>query len=104
MKIKIDKNGFLFIERAGKFKAQFCKNGIINAINPLGKVFYSATNNSTQPSDSTLVLSFDFKQCGDWCPSFIEPNKTEDDCIIVNICNILYILKPEELIDERLEG
>ena len=43
MKIKIDNNGWLWIERAGKFKAQGCSHG-----------------NEWVP-------------CGDWCPKFGEP-------------------------------
>ena len=43
MKIKIDKDGQLAIERAGKFKGQGC------------------------PHDN------DGAKCGDWCPKFEEP-------------------------------
>jgi hypothetical protein len=45
MKIKIRKDGFLELERAGKFMSQFC------------------------------AVSRNLSRCGDWCPKFGEPEK-----------------------------
>lgn len=47
MKIKIDKDGRLFLDRAGKMTKQWCP--------------YSQSDNS----------------CGDWCPHFGEPEPHE---------------------------
>ena len=48
MKIKIRKDGFLEIERAGKIKSQFC------------------------------AVSRLTSRCGDWCPKFREPFQEGD--------------------------
>jgi hypothetical protein len=46
MKIKIDKDGYLWIERAGKMKKQFCPYDSINE-----------------------------GYCGDWCPLFDDSDR-----------------------------
>lgn len=56
---KIEKDGRLYIERAGKFKGQNCPYGVSVA-------------------NSCL--------CGDWCPHFHEPVEIDGD-IILKICN-----------------
>jgi len=74
MKIKIRKDGFLEIERAGKIKSQFC------------------------------AVSRLTSRCGDWCPLFGEPKRQSyregrevEDCI--HICGSRIL--SGEIIDER---
>lgn len=55
MKIKIDKRGYLFLERGGAMKEQGC---------PFGPIY-----------DQRGVLRK--RTCGDWCPLFGEPITTE---------------------------
>lgn len=78
MKAKIDKDGWLWLERAGKFKKQYC-------------LFQNENNDLGQA------------KCGDWCPLFgkIETNY---DLITsefkIEICQNR-ILHFDEIIDER---
>ena len=78
MKAKINKNGFLEIERAGEFKPQGC------------------------PFRSTL----NFRNCGDWCPLFEEPfsfkdKVREEDMIRIKFCQSTIFLDKEDFTDER---
>ncbi len=59
MKIKIDSEGRLWIERGGKYKMQECKDAI--------QYFFKAHG-------STGSNSFINRACGDWCPLFGEPS------------------------------
>ena len=75
MKVKIDKSGNLWIERAGKMKAQNCPHG---------------------NTDETLVA------CGDWCPMFQEPADYEkDDLIFLQLCQVAMTFNKSEFTDER---
>lgn len=69
MKAKIDKDGFLWIERSGKMKAQHC------------------------PENHTL------SNCGDWCPLFDEPVLTDESMgkrAILRLCSAELILSEFE--------
>ena len=57
MKIRIDNNGWLSVERAGKFKDQKC------------------------PHDQDNLV-----HCGDWCPLFGEPHNWETGSQAINLC------------------
>lgn len=74
MKIRITNEGFLKIERAGKFKSQLC------------------------PHDQEDA------RCGDWCPLFDEPCVTEDGKCSLYICQRSFLTKPEDFEDQRLGG
>ena len=84
IKIKINKSGFLEIERAGILKKVHC------------------------PFDN------DSCECGDWCPLFGEPRYTQEQEVIcpdgesqlanivkLRICQKEFITKEEYFIDER---
>ena len=60
---KIDKDGFLHIERAGVIKLQTCP-------------FTDAMTAIKNPYDPTDTISL---PCGDWCPLFGEPSKSDVD-------------------------
>jgi len=62
MKIKIDKNGNLWLERKGKMKIQECKNVIL-------------TRNSREEDYPTqsIFTEYTYRPCGDWCIHFKEP-------------------------------
>jgi hypothetical protein len=80
MKIKISTSGYLEIERAGKFKEQFC------------------------PFTSTPSQVFDtHKSCGDWCPLFGEAVPVADvKTVLFPLCHQTYFkLDKEDFIDER---
>ena len=79
MKIKIDENGLLSLERAGKMKPQRCP--------------YKANY-------STLEIT-----CGDWCPAFGEPYGTETIflCLCREVGDELQC-KQEDFTDERRKG
>ena len=78
MKIRINKKGWLEIERAGKFKQQLCPHG-----------------------------SSDEERCGDWCPLFGEPffetiSKLEDKKIVsLSLCKTIIYCDTDEFRDER---
>ena len=65
MKIKIDEDGLLSLERAGKMKQQRCP--------------YKANYNILEIS------------CGDWCPHFKEPTFTTEKIVIDNESNTIQI-------------
>jgi len=81
MKAKIDKNGYLEIERAGKFKSQRCP--------------FSSNNM--------------FTPCGDMCPLFHEsyysdeglPFGEEKNMVEITLCTSSLILEEENFVDER---
>lgn len=59
MKAKIDKNGYLELERAGKFKRQYCP--------------------FTAYDDNPNI-------CGDWCPLF-DIRTSSDNATVIYLCN-----------------
>jgi hypothetical protein len=71
MKGKIDRDGSLYLERAGKLKGQFCphQKGLMN--------------------------------CGDWCPHFAEPTETIDYTYLCISCGCGKTFAFNELTDER---
>ncbi len=76
MKIKIDKNGALHIERAGVMNVQYC------------------------------LHSPHVSRCGDWCPAFGEPKVVEDNGNTVawlGLCEEAGFVScsPEYFFDER---
>jgi len=78
MKAKININGFLEIERAGRFKLQRC------------------------PFRSTL----NFINCGDGCPLFEEPfifkdRVKEKDMVQLKFCQSAIFLDKKDFVDER---
>jgi hypothetical protein len=58
MKAKIDKDGFLWVERAGKMRKQICPNGY----------------------DTTTMKYYEPSPCGDWCPQFNEGSTYVETC------------------------
>ena len=75
MKAKIDKDGCLHLERAGKFKIQCC---------PYSTRF--------EPGGSSY--------CGDWCPLFEEPTEDPNNKVVaIFLCE--RSIYADELIDER---
>ena len=92
MKIKIDKKGYLWIERPGGWKMQECRPGGGNVLHVPRK--YGPTYEEIQ-----------YGLCGDSCPLFGEPTLRRDfqtnaeDSL--EVCQkILY----GEIIDERQKG
>lgn len=76
MKIKIDKNGFLHIERAGQMKGQDCP-------------YASRTDYGTS-------------SCGDWCPHFKEPHLwAKHDNIEIKTCKASLSCATADFTDER---
>jgi hypothetical protein len=77
MKIEIDKNGYLHIERAGRMKKQSC------------------------PCRSGKLG--EFMECGDWCPLFSEPFYTDENRIVhIGLCHRTKIsCKTADFTDER---
>lgn len=81
MKIKIIKDGYLHLERAGEFKEQYCV---------------------TRPLSSNLP-------CGDYCPLFKEPHyityNTNKVFTMVEfgICKQSWKINKEDFIDERIK-
>jgi hypothetical protein len=76
MKGKIDRDGSLYLERAGKLKGQFCphQKGLMN--------------------------------CGDWCPHFGEPeieysDDYEEDVYLHLTCGQGRVFAFDEFTDER---
>lgn len=77
MKIRIDKDGFLAIERGGKMKPQNC------------------------PYDNPPIDSIPAK-CGHWCPLFGEPEFTSENVMMLGICNDKYLIcDVKDFEDER---
>jgi hypothetical protein len=74
MKIEIDKNGNLWIERAGKMKTQYC------------------------PS---VMFDGEFVGCGDWCPKFREPHYCQGDMRIELCGGNIWCVNPADFLDER---
>lgn len=76
MKIKIDKDGYLWLERAGVMKKQYC------------------------PHDPDLQMC-----CGDWCPLFTTGHLVEKmgvpQPIEVTLCRTDYVVAPHDFTDER---
>jgi len=79
MKGAIEKNGYLWIERAGKIKKQYC------------------------PHD---VVGEDVIGCGDWCPMFGEPeqvytmkNAQRGEVVGLQICRVRFSF--HEFVDKR---
>lgn len=71
MKAKLDKEGFLHVERGGEYKLMGC---------PL----------------TTMPLSYNAgsRSCGDWCPLFEEPHHTqEEDCAytVIHLCHYKHL-------------
>lgn len=73
MKAKINKNGFLSLERAGLLKEQACPY--------------------TQAEG----------HCGDWCPLFYINWLPSGDSIVVDLCKTNHIIKLEDFTDDRRE-
>jgi len=74
MKIEIDKNGSLSIERKGKMKHCGCPN---------------------QQADIS---------CGDWCPLFGEPEPSDDIITVrLTICKKTFSLLRKDFIDKRTD-
>lgn len=71
MEIKIDKDGYLSIKKAGKLRFQHC-----------------------------LVPSYDsgrYLRCGDWCPAFWY----DKDNAILHLCTMAGSINITDVIDER---
>ena len=83
MKGKIDKDGILWLERAGEFKRQKCVF-TMTLIRPEGlEAYYQAQG------------------CGDHCPLFCEPEDSTGGEIELSLCHTFHIFKKEDFKDER---
>jgi hypothetical protein len=89
MKIKIDKDGLLWLERAGVMKAQVCPHGLV-------------TNEAWNGSQFVADNGF---RCGDWCPLFTTGHLVEKmgvpQPIEVTLCRTDYVVAPSDFTDER---
>ena len=75
MKIKINREGLLWIERKGVMKEQIC------------------------PYCSSAMVR---AKCGDWCPLFEEPFLDKGNkCMVLTICQNHFITPPADFVDER---
>ena len=72
MKIVIDVNGYLHLERAGDMNLQIC------------------------PFDNRVAVS----PCGHWCPMFTEPEDT-GDYTLLRLCNTNLLCTNEDFSDLR---
>lgn len=93
MKIKIDKDGILFIERAGKLKVQECRRGGAHI---------------RVCDDHTAVLQYG--SCNDSCSLFGEPEPFSfdpitgepiDETIELDLCSKTLSINVEDFEDER---
>ena len=82
MKIRIDKDGLLQLERAGKMASQSCPH-----------------------QQGTIKHAI---ACGDWCPLFTEPQKYRDDAfddkpmtVSLVLCKNIWEVAIEDFTDER---
>ena len=80
MKFKINKKGFLEIERAGRFKVVECKDCI----------------DYVEYYDEDMMATFHYRPCGDWCSLFDEPevykdSDTGEDKVCLGLCHSNYI-------------
>lgn len=86
MKIKIDKSGSLWLERAGKMKEALCPED-----HYLRKDSYGSTGYPTHWS------------CGDWCALFYDYliNTKHVDEHAIELCKKEYVVRESDFIDER---
>ncbi len=86
MKIKINREGLLWIERKGVMKEQICPY--------CSSAIWSGTS---------VVRA----KCGDWCPLFVEPSfhKADDvvdfDNVEIALCRIIHNVPAADFEDER---
>ncbi|NOY58938.1 MAG: hypothetical protein GXO75_08400 [Calditrichaeota bacterium] len=83
MKAKVDKSGYLWLERVGKLKPVWCP--------------YTYRG----PADDML-------ECGEWCPLFRVDSPHQDVqegiyCIEIELCRARYVIDRDDFIDERGE-
>jgi hypothetical protein len=71
MKAKIDKDGFLWVERAGKMRKQICPYRPDR--------LYSKLQNPNG-YDTTTMKYYEPSPCGDWCPQFNEGSTYVETC------------------------
>lgn len=77
MTIKIDKAGYLYLERGEKMKLQYCPK---------------QDNEEGSP-------------CGDWCPLFLEPEHENIPAqVVLTICEGLEFITKEEFFTDEREG
>lgn len=77
MKAKIDKDGSLYLERAGKMKDQICPFGI-----------------ASEPTRGAA--------CGDWCPLFSNYMNEDNSVVVIYICHDkMFYINPDDFTDER---
>lgn len=81
MKIKIDKSGYLWLERAGKMKQVWC------------------------PEDHYVEGWPSQWPCGDWCALFNDSPFCDDPVEhSVKLCKTNYLIAEEDFTDERGKG
>ena len=91
MKIRINKDGFLEIERAGKWKEQIC---------PYTKPRKGHQYIETEDVKANYMQVVDGTPCGDWCPLFSE-NISDNYIIALNACHVIYETPGNEIEDLR---
>lgn len=81
--IRITKEGTLQIQRAGKWKDQFCKDTAVLR---------------EMPEHDLPPVRVEMRRCGDWCPQFFEGEK--GSCA----CSGMYFWKTEDIKEDLREG
>lgn len=79
MRIKIDKKGYLWLEREGKLKYVYCP------------YLYPRNEKGTE---------FCFECCGDWCALFSDKKDYEN--AVITLCRKEYVCEIQNFIDERI--
>lgn len=83
MRIEINKEGHLLLERGGKMKPQHC---------PMTRT----------ANQYAIAMSDKLEHCGDWCPLFREPYYFENDKVMeVALCRGAHQCKKEDFTDRR---
>ena len=99
MKIKINKEGYLEIERAGEFKVVECK-GCVDFV----EYEYEYVYGDPIKIDKTKNI---YRLCGDWCAKFGEPEIYQDsdtgkEKIYLKLCGNNYLTCDiKDFIDKR---
>ena len=99
MKIKINKEGYLEIERAGKFKIAECK-GCVDFVEYEYEYIYGIPTIKTGKTNI-------YRHCGDWCSKFEEPEIYQDsdtgkEKVCLGLCSSNYLTCDiKDFTDER---
>ena len=95
MKIKINKDGFLEIERAGKFKVVECSRCMEHSE-------YLGDENYNFPLYSRANIYY--RPCGDWCSRFGEPRYEHRNKYIIDLCDKELVVEVYKVNDAALRS